>query len=58
MAQINKKGRTVYLQIDGSLYYKHSEAKVIYCRCKNKSTCNDRAITVSDGDAIIVRIKV
>jgi len=44
------------LQIDGFLYYKHSEGKneKIYWNCQNKAQCSARAITQSTDRAVVV----
>lgn len=57
MAEIFQVGKTVYLHVDGYLYYKHSIGKnnVKYWRCQNTPACSARGVTLTFGNRVTVR---
>lgn len=54
MAEIIKSGRSIYLHINGFLYYKHSNGRstVRYWKCRRKDQCPARATTENDGHTL------
>ena len=59
MAEIIKSLRSVFLHLDGYLYYKHSEAigKTAYWNCRKKGECSARAITTGPAENLIIKKK-
>ena len=53
MVEIIRARKSVFLHIDGYLYYKHSGSSRRYWNCRNKGECPAPAITAGDGDMLI-----
>ena len=53
MVEIIRARKSIFLHIDGYLYYKHWGSSRRYWNCRNKGECPARAITTGDEDTLI-----
>lgn len=55
MAELIRSRKCNFLHISGYLYYGGSGTGRRYWQCREKSKCNARAITIGDGENLVVR---